>query len=205
MPSPLRTGSAATSPLMIDSITSGWTAGSSAPTSKVPPASRRPSSIWVATGATLPRRQPRHGRRLVRGEAARMRRQPDPADLDQPDAAGQPLLELPPPLQAGPLQVHQRFRVAPLMRFGDQQARCSSGGPGSEAAGLDQQHRPEPGLVAGCRRGDPHDPAAPYQDVRARIRNDSVTAAERGSLHPGELITPDGAFDSHEPTPRLPR
>ncbi len=39
---------------MIDSMTSGWTAGSSSPTSKVPPASSRPSSIWVATGATIP-------------------------------------------------------------------------------------------------------------------------------------------------------
>ena len=41
----------------MDSITSGCTLGVSSPASKVPPTSSRPSSSWVATGATVPGRR----------------------------------------------------------------------------------------------------------------------------------------------------
>ena len=233
---------------MIESITSGCTAGLSSPTSKVPPASSRPSSSWVAIGATMPgsrtgagsvtsrcpltrsdgsrsgrpsstggspvakttapgwispadvptdvirspravtaggrhaggyRRQasgqpgdraqrvqpglapdqralhrpgqagdevldlagtqPLDGRRLMRGEPARVRGQADPVELDQADAARHRILEIPPALQAGPLQVHERLGIAPLVRLRDQQpgraaGRAGPDGPSRSAA-----------------------------------------------------------------------
>ena len=66
--------------------------------------------------------------RLVRGEPAVVRGQAEPVELDQADPAGQRLLQVPPPLQAGPLQVDERLGVAPLVRLGDQQAGGAAGG-----------------------------------------------------------------------------
>ena len=54
-------GSVAYSASRMESMTSWRTAGVSSPMSNVPPTSSRPSSSWVATGATVPGRRTGEG------------------------------------------------------------------------------------------------------------------------------------------------
>ena len=116
--------------------------------------------------------QPLHGRGLVRGEPAGVRGQPDP-------------------VRRRPARP-RRARSAPAQRHCSRLARARStngsgslhswisgvsspagpaGGAGAQAAGLDQQHRAEPGLVAGGRGGHAQDAAADDQHIGARLRN----------------------------------
>ena len=107
--------------------------------------------------------------------------QAEPVQLDQADAARQRLLQVPPALQAGPLQVDERLRIAPLMRLGDQQAGRAAGGARAEPAGLDQQHLAEAGLRAGGGGAHAEDAAADDQYVRP-APNVVIGAAQHGTL-----------------------
>jgi hypothetical protein len=143
--------------------------------------------------------QPLHGGRLVGGESTAAVGQADPVDVHQANPARYRLLEVVPPLQAGPLQVDERLGVAPLMRLGDQQAGGAAGRARPEPAGLDQEHRADTRLRAGRRRRDTKYPAADDQDIGPGIGNGAITAPENGPLARSELITPDRPSDSHDP------
>src|SRR5215475_5112381 len=117
----------------------------------------------------LPGIEPLHIPGLVRCEAARVGSEADPVEFDKPDAAGRYLVQVPPPLQACPLEIDERFRVTPLMRLGNEQARGTSGRPGTEPARLYQLHGTEPGVLNGRRRSDAQDASADNQHIRARL------------------------------------
>ncbi len=133
----------------------------------------------------------------MRRIATLVRSQPDPVQLHQANAAGNALLQVPPAFQTGPLKIDKRLRVAPLMRFGDQQPGRSAGGPGTQAAGLDEQDIAEASFGAGRCRADTQDPASDDQHVRGSARDASIRPAEHGPLLRGELIAPDGAVHGH--------
>ena len=115
--------------------------------------------------------QPLHRGRLMRGQGARVGGQADPVHVHQPDPARRGLLQLGPLAQAGPGQVHEGLRVAPLVDLGSQQPRGAAGGPGAQVAGLDEQHRAQASLVAGGRGRHPGDPAADDEQIGARLRD----------------------------------
>ena len=96
---------------------------------------------------------------------------------------------------------NERLRVAPLVGLRDQQAGRTAGRAGAQAAGLDQQHRAEAGLVAGGGGGDADDPAADHQQVRARLGDAARRRGPGRALRGGELITPDSSLHEHDPSP----
>ena len=115
----------------------------------------------------------------------------------------------PRPARSGPARV-QRSRLARARSTNGSGSlhSCGSGvsrppappvAPDAEPSGLDQQHRAQPGFVAGQRGGDAADPAADHQDVRPRQRDDARPAPEPGPFLGGQLITPDSSLFRHDP------
>ena len=103
---------------------------------------------------------------LVRREPALVGRQSEPVQLHQAQAAGQRAFQVPPPLQARPLQVDERLGVAPLMRFRDEQAGRAARSPRAQPAGLDEQDRTKSGRDARGRGAHAEDAAADDQHIR---------------------------------------
>ena len=152
----------------------------------------------------LARIQPFHRRRLMRGQPARIRGQPDPVHVDQADPAGPGLLELVPLGQAGPGQVHERLRVAPFVDLRGEQAGRAAGRPGAQVASLDELHGAQPGLMAGRRDGHPGDPASDHQQIRMRLRDRAAPADQFATLGCGELVEPDSSLHGHDPIAAAP-
>src|SRR6266581_9173318 len=75
----------------------------------------------------------------------------------------------------------------------------AAGGPRAQPARLDEQHRAEPGVVAGGRGGDAGYPAADYQDVGAWQRDGARAAAELRPFCGGEPVPPDWSLSDHDP------
>ena len=63
----------------------------------------------------LPGIEPFRGRGRIGHEAPGMRSQPEPVEVAEPHPPGHRGVEVPPPGQAGPAELHQRGRVAALM------------------------------------------------------------------------------------------
>ena len=143
--------------------------------------------------------EPFHRWALVRGEPVRVRRQPDPVELDQPDAVRPGLLKLAPQFQARPGQVDEGLWVAPLVDLRREQPGRSAGGAGAQPACLDQQDRAEPGLMAGGRGGDADYPPADHQDVGTRQRDAARAPAELRPFFRGEPVPPDWSLSDHDP------
>ena len=85
------------------------------------------------------------------------------------------------------------------MNLGGQQASGAAGGARAQTAGLDEQHRAEPGLVAGRSGGDARDPPAHDEHVRARLRQFPAAAREFRALDGRELVAPDSGVNGHDP------
>jgi hypothetical protein len=147
----------------------------------------------------LARIEPLDGRRLMGSEASRVGRQADPVEMHQPDTPGPGLLQLTPPGQARPREVHERRGITPFVDLRGEQAGSTTRGPGAQVAGLDEQHRAEPGLVAGRGGGDARDPAAHDEHIGAWIGYLPTAARELRAFAGGELVAPDGDVNGHDP------
>ncbi len=143
--------------------------------------------------------EPFHRRALVRGEPVGIRCQPDPVQLDQPDAARPALLQLAPQLQAGPGQVDEGLGVAPLVDLRRKQPGRPAGGARAQPPRLDEQDRAEPGRMTGGRGGDADYSPADHQDVGARQRDAARAPAELCPLFIGEPVPPDWSLSDHDP------
>ena len=81
------------------------------------------------------------------------------------------------------------------------QAAGSASGAGPEVLTFDQQHRPEPGPLAGNGRRDADHAAANHQDVRSEVQVVRDARIERRALVVRQLILPEGSHLHRDTSP----